>query len=320
MENASDFSIGLGAASYFSGEVDEVKIYDKALTAQEALNIFNQRAVAYYKLDSDANDYSGNNNNGTFLPVPYWTSGIRDNAAEIYDGDYIEIPDSTSLDTTDAITISAWIKVRTYPDYEGNVVTKGQFDSPGGEDSYKLFTHDGGDFSFELADAGTGDWFGGPMGHNWTGWDWYHVVGVYDGEEVSLYLNGVKGTTPVSHTGSIKVSSVPVYIGVRGPSGPNALDADVDEVRIFKTALPYEEICRLYWETPGVLNDVVPGDFEPDGDVDFADLKYLTTYWLDSDCQTPRWCKNADLDKNGTVNMSDFAIIASNWLAEYELF
>ena len=322
IENASDFAIGLGpVGTYFNGDIDEVKIYVEALTDQEALNIFNQRTVAYYKFDSNANDSSENGNDGTpfLLNGGGWVPGIRDNAADIWIGDYIEIPDSSSLDTTtDAITISAWVYLVSGD--ATNIITKSSLSSPG-EDSYRLFHYYSSDeLSFELADAGTGEWFGGNMGVDLSYVSWYHVVGVYDGEEVSLYLNGVKGTTPVSHTGSIKTSSAPVHIGARGPSGPNALDGIIDELKIFNTALPHEEICRLYWETPGVLNDVVPGDFEPDGSIDIDDLNYLTSFWLDNDCQTPEWCRNADLDKSGTVNLVDMAIVASNWLSEYELF
>jgi hypothetical protein len=329
IENANDLTIGLGTGTpYFNGDIDEVKIYDEALTDQETLNIFNQRAVAYYKFDDNANDSSGNNNDGTLsVPAPEWVSGIRDSAADFWvstpEKEYIEISDSASLDTTtDAITISAWVSIWGYPDTSGgDIVTKSHL---GGlpedeEGSYRLYAKPSGDFSFEMADATTGVWYGmvedGPSDISW-----HHVVGVYDGSEVSLYLDGVKGTTSVSHTGSIKVSSADVRIGSRDDLGSNELDGTIDEVRIFKTALPYEEICRLYWETPDVLNDVMPGDFEPDGDVDLADLKYLTSFWLDSDCQPIGWGTNADLDRNGIVNFLDIAIMGSNWLAEYELF
>lgn len=322
MENAHDFTIGLGVVSPFDVYMDEVKIYDKALTDQEALNIFNQRAVAYYKFDSDANDYSGNNNHGSFS---YFVPGVRGNAADILSEEYIEIPDSASLDTTtDAMTISAWVKIRHYLADPGNVLAKSYFGGPpeDEEGSYRFSTDFNGDLILEISDI-NGDWYGGVLDVASTALsnDWYHFVGIYDGSEIYAYLNGVKSTNTFSYTGGIKVSSAPVRIASRDELGANEMDAGFDEVKIFKAALPYEEICRLYFETPEALNDVMPGDFEPDGDVDLADLKYLTRFWLDSDCQTPGcWCKKADLDKDGTVNMLDFAIIASNWLAEYELF
>ena len=54
------------------------------------------------------------------------------------------------------------------------------------------------------------------------------------------------------------------------------------------------------------LQPIVPGDFEPDGDVDFTDLAWFTSFWLTNEPST-------DISPDGITNLLDFAIIAENW-------
>ncbi|MHC4365687.1 MAG: DUF362 domain-containing protein [Planctomycetota bacterium] len=55
--------------------------------------------------------------------------------------------------------------------------------------------------------------------------------------------------------------------------------------------------------------EAIPGDFEPDGDVDLFDLAVLTGHWL----EPVQPCWNGDLTNDSQVNMLDFAILAENW-------
>jgi len=56
--------------------------------------------------------------------------------------------------------------------------------------------------------------------------------------------------------------------------------------------------------------DTIPGDFEPDGDVDLFDVQFLSQNWLQP---VPPRC-DGDLDGDGYVHFVDFAILASHWL------
>ncbi|MCF7958797.1 MAG: hypothetical protein K9M57_10150 [Phycisphaerae bacterium] len=57
----------------------------------------------------------------------------------------------------------------------------------------------------------------------------------------------------------------------------------------------------------------IPGDFEPDGDVDLVDFGGLAVRWLDTACDT---CGQADLTGDGDVDMDDLFEFASHWLWE----
>jgi len=55
-------------------------------------------------------------------------------------------------------------------------------------------------------------------------------------------------------------------------------------------------------------------DLDHNGTVSFTDFAILANYWLDADCALPYWCAGADLDKNGMVDMADLAILVEHWL------
>ena len=57
------------------------------------------------------------------------------------------------------------------------------------------------------------------------------------------------------------------------------------------------------------------GDSEGDGDVDFNDLTFFTSKWLESGCSSENnYCWGVDLVPNGQIDFADFAIFAKNWL------
>jgi hypothetical protein len=51
--------------------------------------------------------------------------------------------------------------------------------------------------------------------------------------------------------------------------------------------------------------------------VDFSDLAALISRWLDI-CSAPYWCDDIDFNKSGSVNFTDLAILAKEWLANGE--
>ncbi|HIJ52525.1 MAG TPA: hypothetical protein HPP66_05150 [Planctomycetes bacterium] len=64
-----------------------------------------------------------------------------------------------------------------------------------------------------------------------------------------------------------------------------------------------------WWQS--VLGDY----FCPDG-VDMIDMEHLALHWLDTGCdETNDYCDWAEISNDSTINFTDFAILAGNWLA-----
>jgi len=109
---------------YFQGAIDEVRIYNKALTTADIQTLYQQTAtssstnvpglVAYWNFDEGsgtiAADSSGNGNNGTLVNGPSWTNGIKGKAL-LFDGvdDNVTVPNSNSLNLANSFTLSAWV-------------------------------------------------------------------------------------------------------------------------------------------------------------------------------------------------------------------
>jgi len=76
---------------------------------------------------------------------------------------------------------------------------------------------------------------------------WYHFVGVYDGSNVLLYVNGVAYGTPAALTGSLQNTTSEFFIGKRGFGTTNTgFDGKLDELAVFNTALTADDVQRIY--------------------------------------------------------------------------
>ncbi len=68
-------------------------------------------------------------------------------------------------------------------------------------------------------------------------------------------------------------------------------------------------------ENGGSLNQIFIGDFEPDGDVDFADFSVLALAWQ-SKPGDENWDQICNLDApDDIINIADLAVFTDNWLA-----
>ena len=183
-------------------------------------------------IGTTAYDSSGYGNDGTIQGNPAWVSG-RIGKALKFDGidDYVEVPDSASLDITDKITVEAWVKI----DVSGTdmiIVRKGL--------AYSLQKYTDDKFEFWVCIGGT--WrgvrgvAGGTVAATGT---WYHVAGVYDGSYVKVYVNNVLDRqAPV--TGTIDVTNRPLGIGVNTDTTTykSFFNGIIDEVYVWSTTPP----------------------------------------------------------------------------------
>jgi hypothetical protein len=73
----------------------------------------------------------------------------------------------------------------------------------------------------------------------------YFVVGVYDGDNMFLYLNGVQVDTQAS-TINLSAPSNPMNIGENSATSGGEVDGRIDEVAIFDYALTADDVALLY--------------------------------------------------------------------------
>lgn len=194
-------------------------------------------------LENTVWDLDYGNNNGTAKDdnssnvdgntPPQSTIGMFENALD-FDGidDYVDCGNSSSLDVSgNQITLSAWIYSRDIS-IEGGIIDKGY-------GVYELIQYANGKILFRLREN---NFF---TSHFVSENSWYHVVATYDGNKVSLYMNGVESYS-TSWSDNIPSSSHPVYIGTEVTFKQNAFNGIIDEPKIYDRALSRTEIESLY--------------------------------------------------------------------------
>jgi len=103
-----------------------------------------------------------------------------------------------------------------------------------------------GRWRFEVK-SNNGSWFNSPIISVSLG-SWQHVVGVFTGTRVELYVDGARAGTGTAYSGAIPAPTVDASIGSQrsGFSDVNNYVGRVDDVRIFESALDSSDVAYLY--------------------------------------------------------------------------
>ena len=211
--------------------------------------------VASFAFNGNANDSSGGANNGTVVGASFQTYGAGTKMALLFQGNtssYVVIPQSASLEPTNALTISMW--VNGVPGEAcgygwGTILRKANNCAPG--------------YFIRGCNGGTGFWLSGPdaCGSSsanvsvwfppFTGTSWQHIVGTYSVADgvVKTYENGVlinqaPWTNPLTHSGDL-------YIGGAAVAGDDGgFQGLINDVQIYNRALSAAEVQQLYLSDP----------------------------------------------------------------------
>jgi formylglycine-generating enzyme required for sulfatase activity len=212
----------------------------------------NNGLVAYYPFNGNANDMSGNGNNGTVCGATLTTDRFGNpNSAYYFNGvdSYIDIPDNSSLNPQE-ISISAWVNTNDISQMTAShnhhiIVNK--------ENQYEMAMFGQNFQQTQMGDIGyafNSDW-------TWYGANYFpqihyffHVVIIYDQNRIGkIYVNGTK-TSEHQYNSNIVEQASCLRIGARGCgtgySAPEAFfNGIIDDVRIYNRALTDAEIQQL---------------------------------------------------------------------------
>ncbi len=243
ISNSNPFQFAKGNTSnYLDGIIDEVILYNTALTSTTVQNLYNSYGIiSEWGLDGNANDSAGTNNGTAYGGLTY--AAAKKNQGASFDGvnDYIGISDSTSLDGMSQISVSTWVKVDALPADNCQIVNK--------EYSYRINLAADGTVHFAVATTNNGWYTAGTKATAntiLTPGNWYHIVGTYDGSHVKIYINGIyeaQGTQAIS--GNITNNANPLRFAKGSTSA--YLDGIIDEVNLYNTALASTAVHSLYY-------------------------------------------------------------------------
>lgn len=186
-------------------------------------------------------DSSKNGNDGK-LTGTKWVDGKFGKALDFNgSSDYVEIPDSDSLDVTNSIAIVAWIFKKADASHGGTIV--GKWKQMGDTWSYVLYGlgDSGGGFRLMWTDKPTNQTnLEGP--YQLPNNEWIHYAATYDGSIMRVFSNA-KELVNIAANKKINISTNPVWIGNDGYQ--QHFNGIIDEFAIFNTALSENDINSI---------------------------------------------------------------------------
>jgi hypothetical protein len=248
--------------SFFKGKIDELKLFNFPLTADQVRADYNQglalnsgvgatteaaadltsgagnAPVAEWQFEertgTSTKDTSGGNNTGTLTNGPTWTTGKYGSAVN-FDGtdDYVAISAPSSVTRAGTYSLSAWVKIPDSSNTNAVVIEN------------VVSTSDRNGISI----TGTTASFGYYNGSTWTSKSgtiptstWVHLEGVDSAGTVNFYINGVLQTG----------SSTPFFSSTSGArigatsGGGGALKGAVDQIQIYNYARAADQVAYDY--------------------------------------------------------------------------
>lgn len=235
---------------FFNGVIDEVRIYERALSQTEVKSLYESSPgpVAYWDFDENAgttaNDNSGNGNEATFSGSPSWDTGKYGSSLR-FDGasNYLTASGSLLNAGVGSFTVSAWVKYNGTASSQDFIIHKWDSGVAGG---YGLNIQSDGTLRFGIEDDGSS--FPEDSATSVARYDdgkWHYVTGVKTGtSRIDLYVDGVvvASDTSISSTNTLDNNN-PLYIGSRY-SASQQWDGWIDELKIYNYARTQEQILE----------------------------------------------------------------------------
>lgn len=257
----------------FSGTIDEFRLYNRALSADEVNHLYDLGQVTvntrpgddvleeslsgYWTLDENtginAADATGNGNAGTLTNGPTWTTGRIGTGVDL-DGtdDYITVADSDTLDfgDGDAFTLSGWFNRDTFTT-DDTILAKSNGQTAA-DTGYAVYIDDTTDKVTVVVNDGT-DQYTLESVSTVTATGWHHVALVWNdvgSSATQLYMDGSPQQTATGTFANVNAlaNALAFRIGAESDNG-NPFDGKVDEARVYHRALSADEVRRLYQET-----------------------------------------------------------------------
>lgn len=167
-----------------------------------------------------------------------WKNGLTFDGAN----DYINVG-NISLAGLYAFSVVSRIRLNTLTAQNDILNKETLADFP----EYAFHITSAGKLVFWFSTANTALGWGTPVGSNTvlSSGIWYHVVGIYNGANITYYINGEKDTSSPARTGTPYSLNSETRIGSDKPIW-HAFNGSIDEVRIYNRTLSEGEVKILY--------------------------------------------------------------------------
>jgi hypothetical protein len=258
--------IGYAGLGYsFTGQLDDIGIWNRALTQEEITNLYNSSMpqtaclpayvptnglMGYWPFCGNANDESGNGNNGTVNGAVLTNDRFNSlNSSYLFTGtsNKISITNPFFNNGWANYTISIWfnpssnlsngILINTNP-HDGIGIAYSQYGT-----NKKLYHSKNSDTSAHLWDILSGDPF------NYPSFEfniWYNILIIKSNNTYYYYVNGTLDKTTSSTISPIENMCGLIFGNIAPGYNAEPLNGKLDDIGIWSRALTQEEITGLY--------------------------------------------------------------------------
>jgi len=258
----AEWKVGKFYLGSLLGWIDEVKVYNYALTREEIQAKYDAEKpkdlIMELKMDEGAGgtaaDNSGNGNDGTLIPDeatgPQWQTTPGDCPSGnclLFDGvdDYIDVGVPSQLDLIENYTIAAWIYIEVTIGEYNNIIKRSQ--GATNTDRFQQYCIEmvNDDLRFTTGDGTVADEdiYSDVIPEK----QWTHIACTLDlADNKVCYVNGVQvgsETNDISNPGAL--TSTVGFIGTRSIGG-RQLNGKIDELKVYNGAMNSTEIQALY--------------------------------------------------------------------------
>ena len=259
--------VDIGAASNFwNGVVDDVRVYNYALSITDISSLYSKTGgnklaikstvsnkntsglIGHWTFDgldisgTTVLDKSGFGRDGTITgaKIPY--PGKLGQALKVGSDNYVEVANEENFLYIDSFTISTWVKNITNTNNARIAIVSDNSNHK----AFDMYRTSGGNLVFNIYNDG-GEGVANSCSSCVTETNsWYHVVGVFDGSNTKIYVNGVlKNTNTNASIDLANVTSSSLFFGCES-GGSSCINGVVDDMRLYNRALSQTEIVELY--------------------------------------------------------------------------
>jgi hypothetical protein len=243
---------------YFEGLMDDLRIYNRALSANEVNGLYmsgleespqlltqQKSLVAHYKMEGDSKDATEFNNDAERVAgkVTY-VEGVNGKAAKLSKNTYLEVEHNESIDFDEGFTTTAWVYFTEQSDFVTLLNKPGASTTSYSEEtSYgiRINEHDLEFYYTPFDDQPPTEVFHyEPV--NSMAKKWIHLGITFDAKEVRFYINGKmvkKEQIPEDIQNYIAHSNGDLMIG---SNGTNFFNGMIDELKLYNYALSADQI------------------------------------------------------------------------------
>jgi hypothetical protein len=157
---------------------------------------------------------------------------------------YLDVTNSPSLNPTGSISVEAWIYPRQPLNATAPIIKKAG-EGTATQDGYALEVSGTTALRFGVYLSGVRSWRYAPSAPLYPN-QWSHVVGVFNGTNVAIYLNGALVGTPTAASGQIVPSGNNLQIGHDPITTSRYFNGLIDEASVYNTALSATQIQAIY--------------------------------------------------------------------------